>query len=94
LSSRVAASSPAAFSKLVSNSNFPIGLSQHKIWLPACGPRKVEISVRSLTFTRKHLYEDEVIFVHKGIVRVALAGQQYDAGMGATFSFHMGTGSA
>jgi len=42
LSSRVAASSPVAFSKLVSNSNFPIGLSQHKIWLPACGPRKVE----------------------------------------------------
>jgi len=34
--------------------------------------------------THKHLYEDEVIFVHKGSVRVTLAGQQYDAGTGAT----------
>ncbi|MFZ1053098.1 MAG: cupin domain-containing protein [Candidatus Sulfotelmatobacter sp.] len=34
--------------------------------------------------THKHLYEDEVIFVHKGAVRVTLAGQQYDAGTGAT----------
>jgi quercetin dioxygenase-like cupin family protein len=31
-----------------------------------------------------HLYEDEVIFVHKGAVRLTLAGQQYDAGTGAT----------
>ena len=34
--------------------------------------------------THKHLYEDEVIFVHKGAVRVSLAGHQYDAGTGAT----------
>lgn len=34
--------------------------------------------------THKHLYEDEVIFVHKGAVRVTLAGQQYSAGTGAT----------
>ena len=34
--------------------------------------------------THKHLYEDEVIFVHKGAVRVSLAGRQYDAGTGAT----------
>lgn len=34
--------------------------------------------------THKHLYEDEVIFVHKGSVRVTLAGRQYDAGTGAT----------
>lgn len=34
--------------------------------------------------THKHLYEDEVIFVHKGAVRVTLAGQQYAAGTGAT----------
>jgi len=34
--------------------------------------------------THEHLYEDEVIFVHKGTVRVTLAGQQYDAGTGAT----------
>jgi len=34
--------------------------------------------------THKHLYEDEVIFVHKGTVRVTLAGRQYDAGTGAT----------
>jgi quercetin dioxygenase-like cupin family protein len=34
--------------------------------------------------THKHLYEDEVIFVHKGAVRVTLAGRQYDAGTGAT----------
>jgi quercetin dioxygenase-like cupin family protein len=32
----------------------------------------------------KHLYEDEVIFVHKGTVRVTLGGRQYDAGTGAT----------
>ncbi len=32
----------------------------------------------------KHLHEDEVIFVHKGAVRVSLAGRQYDAGTGAT----------
>jgi quercetin dioxygenase-like cupin family protein len=31
----------------------------------------------------KHLYEDD-IFVHKGVVRVTLAGRQYDAGTGAT----------
>jgi quercetin dioxygenase-like cupin family protein len=30
--------------------------------------------------THKHLYEDEVIFVHKGVVRVTLAGREYDAG--------------
>src|SRR6516162_791745 len=34
--------------------------------------------------THKHLHEDEVIFVHKGAVRVTLAGRQYDAGTGAT----------
>jgi quercetin dioxygenase-like cupin family protein len=34
--------------------------------------------------THKHLYEDEVIFVHKGAVRVTLAGHEYDAGTGAT----------
>jgi quercetin dioxygenase-like cupin family protein len=34
--------------------------------------------------THKHLYEDEVIFVHKGTVRVTLAGREYDAGTGAT----------
>lgn len=34
--------------------------------------------------THKHLYEDEVIFVHKGAVRVTLAGREYDAGTGAT----------
>src|SRR5215472_6896573 len=32
----------------------------------------------------KHLYEDEVIFVHKGTVRVSLDGRQYDARTGAT----------
>jgi quercetin dioxygenase-like cupin family protein len=44
--------------------------------------------------THKHLHEDEVIFVHKGAVRVTLAGREYDAGTGATFSFRMETGSA
>jgi quercetin dioxygenase-like cupin family protein len=34
--------------------------------------------------SHKHLYEDEVIFVHKGTVRVSLAGRQYDARTGAT----------
>src|SRR5215467_267852 len=34
--------------------------------------------------THKHLYEDEVIFVHKGTVLVSLAGRQYDARTGAT----------
>jgi len=34
--------------------------------------------------THKHLHEDEVIFVHKGSVRVTLAGREYDAGTGAT----------
>lgn len=34
--------------------------------------------------THKHLHEDEVIFVHKGAVRVSLAGRVYDAGTGAT----------
>jgi quercetin dioxygenase-like cupin family protein len=34
--------------------------------------------------THKHLFEDEVIFVHKGAVHVNLAGRQYDAGTGAT----------
>src|SRR5215467_4881110 len=34
--------------------------------------------------THKHLYEDEVIFVHKGAVRVTLAGRQYHASTGAT----------
>src|SRR5215469_2939367 len=34
--------------------------------------------------THKHLYEDEVIFVHRGAVRVTLAGHEYDAGTGAT----------
>jgi quercetin dioxygenase-like cupin family protein len=34
--------------------------------------------------THKHLYEDEVIFVHKGALRVTLAGRQYDAATGAT----------
>jgi quercetin dioxygenase-like cupin family protein len=34
--------------------------------------------------THKHLYEDEVLFVHKGAVRVTLAGRQYDAATGAT----------
>jgi quercetin dioxygenase-like cupin family protein len=43
----------------------------------------------------KHLYEDEVIFVHKGAVRVTLAGRQYEARTGATVfisSFPMGIG--
>jgi quercetin dioxygenase-like cupin family protein len=34
--------------------------------------------------THKHLYEDEVIFVHRGAVRVTLAGRQYEAKTGAT----------
>lgn len=34
--------------------------------------------------THKHLYEDDVIFVHKGAVRISLAGQWYDAGTGTT----------
>ena len=34
--------------------------------------------------THKHLNEDEVIFVHKGAVRVTLAGRQYEARTGAT----------
>jgi quercetin dioxygenase-like cupin family protein len=34
--------------------------------------------------THKHLYEDEVIFVHEGAVRVTLAGRQYDGATGAT----------
>ena len=34
--------------------------------------------------THKHLHEDEVIFVHKGAVRVTLAGRECDAGTGAT----------
>jgi len=34
--------------------------------------------------THKHLYEDEVIFVHRGAVRVTLAGREYDASTGAT----------
>jgi quercetin dioxygenase-like cupin family protein len=34
--------------------------------------------------THKHLYEDEVIFVHKGAVHVTLAGREYNAGTGAT----------
>ena len=34
--------------------------------------------------THKHLHEDEVIFVHKGAVRVTLNDHQYDAGTGAT----------
>src|SRR5215470_7515475 len=41
--------------------------------------------------THKHLYEDEVIFVHKGAVRVTLAGRQYDAGTGATVFIPHGT---
>jgi quercetin dioxygenase-like cupin family protein len=32
----------------------------------------------------KHLQEDEVIFVHKGAVRVNLAGREYEAKTGAT----------
>ena len=34
--------------------------------------------------THKHLHEDEVIFVHKGAVRVALNDRVYEAGTGAT----------
>jgi quercetin dioxygenase-like cupin family protein len=34
--------------------------------------------------THKHLHEDEVIFIHKGAVRISLAGRQYDARTGAT----------
>src|SRR6204780_457795 len=34
--------------------------------------------------THKHMHEDEVIFVHKGAVRVTLAGREYDPGTGAT----------
>ena len=34
--------------------------------------------------THKHLYEDKVVFVHKGTVRVTLAGIEHDAGTGAT----------
>ena len=32
----------------------------------------------------KHLHEDEVLFVHKGAVRVTLNDRAYDAGTGAT----------
>jgi quercetin dioxygenase-like cupin family protein len=41
--------------------------------------------------THKHLHEDEVIFVHKGAVRVTLAGREYDAGTGATVFIPHGT---
>jgi quercetin dioxygenase-like cupin family protein len=41
--------------------------------------------------THKHLYEDEVIFVHKGAVRVTLADREYDAGTGATVFIPHGT---
>jgi len=34
--------------------------------------------------THKHLHEDEVIFVHKGTVRVTLNDRLYEAGTGAT----------
>jgi quercetin dioxygenase-like cupin family protein len=41
--------------------------------------------------THKHLQEDEVIFVHQGIVRVTLAGREYDAKTGATVFIPHGT---
>ena len=41
--------------------------------------------------THKHLHEDEVIFVHKGAVRVTLNDHQYDAGTGATVFIPQGT---
>jgi quercetin dioxygenase-like cupin family protein len=41
--------------------------------------------------THKHLYEDEVIFVHQGAVRVNLAGVVHDAGTGATVFIPHGT---
>ena len=34
--------------------------------------------------THKHLHEDEVIFVHKGTVRITLNDRLYEAGTGAT----------
>jgi quercetin dioxygenase-like cupin family protein len=34
--------------------------------------------------THKHLHEDEVIFVHKGAVKVTLNNRSYEAGTGAT----------
>jgi hypothetical protein len=34
--------------------------------------------------THKHLYEDEVIFVHRGAVHVTLADRQYEARTGVT----------
>ena len=34
--------------------------------------------------THKHLHEDEVIFVHKGAVRVTFNDRLYEAGTGAT----------
>ncbi|HVR47139.1 MAG TPA: cupin domain-containing protein [Candidatus Binatia bacterium] len=34
--------------------------------------------------THKHLHEDEVLFIHEGMVRVTLAGRRYEAGTGAT----------
>ena len=43
-----------------------------------------EMPPRNRIPTHKHLYEDEVIFVHKGTVRVTLAGRQYEARTGAT----------
>lgn len=41
--------------------------------------------------THKHLHEDEVIFVHKGAVRVTLNDKKYDAGTGATVFIPHGT---
>jgi quercetin dioxygenase-like cupin family protein len=41
--------------------------------------------------THKHLQEDEVIFVHQGIVRVTLAGREYEARTGATVFIPHGT---
>jgi quercetin dioxygenase-like cupin family protein len=41
--------------------------------------------------THKHLNEDEAVFVHDGVVWIALAGHQYEARSGATVFIPRGT---
>jgi quercetin dioxygenase-like cupin family protein len=43
-----------------------------------------EMPLKNRNPTHKHLHEDEVIFVHKGAVRVTLNDRLYEAGTGAT----------